>query len=55
MSLRKLFNLLKQEFKIEDKYLFLNDKKNRIEIAIWILEKISLELKNRVLEFYMIE
>ncbi len=55
LSLRKLINLLKQEFKIEDKYLFLNDKKNRIEIALWILEKISLNLKNRGFECYMIE
>jgi pyruvate formate-lyase activating enzyme-like uncharacterized protein len=55
MSLRKLINLLKQEFEIEDKYLFLNDEKNRIEIALWILEKISLNLKKRGFECYMIE
>jgi len=54
-SLKEVYNLLRQEFKIDDRYLFLNNKNNRIEIAIWILEKISLNLKKRGIECYMIE
>jgi hypothetical protein len=55
LSLKKLYDLLKQEFNIEDKLLFLNNKNNRIEIAPWILEKISSNLKKRGFECFMIE
>jgi pyruvate formate-lyase activating enzyme-like uncharacterized protein len=55
ISLQKLFEYLKHEFNIEDKLIFLNKNKNRIEICIWILEKIALDLKNLGFDCYMIE
>jgi hypothetical protein len=53
--LKELYETLKEEFKIEDNYIILNNEKKRIEIALWILEKIALDLKKRGLECYMIE
>jgi pyruvate formate-lyase activating enzyme-like uncharacterized protein len=55
MSLEELHEALRQEFKIGDNHIFLNNKKKRIEIALWILEKIALDLKKRGLECYMVE
>lgn len=55
ISLEELYETLKEEFKIGDNYIFLNNEKKRIEIALWILEKIALDLKKRGLECYMIE
>ena len=55
MSLEKLYEALKKEFEIENNYIFLNNEKKRIEIALWILEKIALDLKKRGLECYMVD
>lgn len=55
LSAEALYRLLKQEFKTEDNLIFLNKKKKRLEIAIWILEKIAPALKKRGIECYMIE
>jgi len=55
MSLQELYKTIKQEFNVEDEYIFLNGEKKRIELGLWILEKISPELKERGLECYMIE
>lgn len=54
-SLEELYKALKQEFEIEDNHIFLNNEKKRIEIALWILEKIAMDLKKRGVECYMIE
>lgn len=54
-SYDKLLKILKEEFEIPEKY-FSHDKKNkRIEIGLWILEKISKELNNLGFQCYMIE
>jgi pyruvate formate-lyase activating enzyme-like uncharacterized protein len=55
MSLQELYESIKHEFNIGDKHILLNGKKKRIELGLWILEKISSELKERGLECYMIE
>ena len=55
ISLHKLCELIKHEFKVADKYIFLNKKKERIEIGIWILEKIVINLKKLGLECYIVE
>jgi len=54
-SLKELYGSLKEEFRIEDKFIFLDNENKRIEIALWILEKIALDLKRRGLQCYMIE
>ena len=54
-SLKDIFTSLKKEFNIEEKHIFLNRDKSRIEMGLWILEKIAPELKKRGLECYMIE
>ena len=55
MSLQGLYKTLKQEYGIDDDYIFINNEKNRIEVAVWILEKIALDLKKRGIESYMVE
>ena len=54
-SLKNLYESIKQEFNINDKHIFLNEEKERIEIGVWVLEKIATELKKRKLECYMVE
>ena len=54
-SLQTVYKSLKKEFDLKDEYIFLNDRKNRIEIALWILEKIASVLKQRGLMCYMVE
>ena len=54
-SLKDLCESIKQEFNLENKHIFLNEEKERIEIGLWVLEKIAPELKRRKLECYMIE
>lgn len=53
MPLEELYTLLKKEFKIKDRYIFLD--RNRIEIALWILEEIAPALIKRGFECFMIE
>ena len=55
MSLKQAYELLIQNYNIEDKYVFINKEKNRIEIAIWLLEEIAQDLKNKGLECYITE
>lgn len=55
MSLQKLYESLKQEFDIPDGHIFLHKEKNRIEIGVWILEKIALVLREREIQCYMVE
>jgi len=53
--LQGLYDLLKQEFDIDDNYIVLNVSKKRIELALWILEKIAPKLKKRGFDCYMVE
>jgi pyruvate formate-lyase activating enzyme-like uncharacterized protein len=55
ISLEKLYNILTQEFQIDDEYVSLNRKKNRVELAVWKLEVFADILKKRGFECYMIE
>lgn len=54
-SMDSLFKLLKKEFNIPEKYIFLDNEKNRIEIALWILEKIAFNLKKNGCECFLVE
>jgi len=54
-SLHEVYEILKQEFDVDDKYLFMNTDKGRVEIGVWILEKIADDLQKRGLQCYMIE
>jgi hypothetical protein len=54
-SLRNTYKSLKKEFDLKDDYIFLNENKNRIEIALWVLEKIASVLRQRGLMCYMVE
>ena len=54
-SLKNLFEILLKDFKIDKEHIYLNPKKNRIEIAPWILEKISKEINTKGYECYLIE
>ena len=54
-SLNQLFILLKEEYGISEKFIFLDKEKSRIEIGLWILEKIALELKKKGCECFMVE
>ena len=55
IPLQELYDLLKQEFDVDDNHIVLNKSKKRIELSLWILEKIAPELKKRGLDCYMIE
>lgn len=54
-SLDQLFISLKEKYDIPEKFIFLNKEKSRIEIGLWILEKIALELKMKGCECFMVE
>jgi pyruvate formate-lyase activating enzyme-like uncharacterized protein len=54
-SLQELYLSLKQEFNISNNHIFLNKEKYRIEVGLWILEKIAPTLKQRGLQCYMVE
>jgi hypothetical protein len=55
MSIDNLIFLLKNEFNIENRELFVNKEKNRIELDILFLEKIAPLLKRKDIECYIIE
>ena len=55
IHLQELYELLKQEFDIDDNYIVLNKLKKRIELPLWLLEKIAPELKKRGFDCYMVE
>ncbi|UCD14366.1 MAG: radical SAM protein [Thermoplasmatales archaeon] len=54
-SLDQLFMLLKEKHDVSEKFIFLDKEKNRIEIALWILEKIAFDLKKSGCECFMVE
>ena len=53
--MRALYKLLLDEFSVEDKHIFLNNEKNRIELDLVVLEKIVSILKKQGFECYMVE
>ncbi len=55
LSLKGIYKILKDKYKIDEDYIFINNKKKRIEIAIWVLEKIAPDLKKHGFECYLIE
>ena len=55
MSLKELYDSLKQEFNIDNNHIFLNKEKKRVEIGLWILEKIAPNIKKRGIESFMVE
>ena len=55
MSLQKIYEILNNEFKVDKKYLFINNEKGCVETGVWILEKIAGSFKKRGLHCYMIE
>jgi pyruvate formate-lyase activating enzyme-like uncharacterized protein len=54
-SLRQLFLLLKKEYDVPEKFLFIDKEKNRIEIGLWILEKIARDLTRQGCQCFMVE
>ena len=55
ISLHKILVALKKDYGIPDRFLFLDNKKNRIEIGLWILEEIVADLKKQGYDCYMVE
>jgi len=46
---------LQDKYRIEQKFFYLDKEKNRIEIGVWILEKIAEDLSKNGFECYMVE
>ncbi len=55
VSLNKIYNMVIKKFSIKHNYIFQNKIKNRIEVAAWILEKISSKLKKQGYQCYIVE
>ena len=55
VSLNEIYNTVIKKFNIKHNYIFQNKIKNRIEVAAWILEKISSKLKKQGYECYIVE
>ena len=55
ISLNEIYNMVIKKFNIKHNYIFQNKIKNRIEVAAWILEKISSKLKKQGYECYIVE
>jgi len=55
VSLQQLFLFLKKEYDVPEKFLFIDKEKNRIEIGLWILEKIARDLTRQGCQCFMVE
>ncbi len=55
VSLRQLLLFLKDEYDIPEKFMFIDTEKNRIEIGLWILEKIANDLTKQGFKCFIIE
>ena len=53
--LKELYELIMQTYDIDDSHIVINKEKNRIELGLWILEKIATDLKKQGFECYMVE
>jgi len=54
-ALGQLQTILVEEFDIVEKYIFVNKEKNRIEMPLFLLEKIAPNLKKYHIQSYMVE
>ncbi len=54
-SLSKSHTYIQQEFQIADKHILVNNEKQRIEIAPWVLETIAPHLKKKGYDCYLVE
>ena len=54
-SLRQLLLFLMREYDIPEKFLIIDKEKDRIEIGLWILEKIAEDLVRKGCECFMVE
>ena len=54
-NLGKVYDILIKKFEIKKDYITINKEKDRIEIALWILQRIANELKKLNIDSYMIE
>ena len=54
-QLKEIYDLIRREFDVEESDIFVNQEKGRIEIGIWILEKIAGDLKKQGFQCFMIE
>lgn len=54
-TLNQLKSILVDKFGIDETHLFLNKKKNRIELPLFLLENISQNLKKQNIQSFMIE
>jgi hypothetical protein len=55
LPLKHIYNLLTDEYNIKENYIEINHDKNRVEMALWILEKIALNLRKKKMDCYMVE
>ncbi|MFW6122184.1 MAG: radical SAM protein [Petrotogales bacterium] len=55
ISIDQLYVSIKEEYDIPEELIFLDREKNRIEIGLWILEKIASDLKKNGYECFMVE
>ena len=55
ISSDQLIKLLKEEFAVPEKYFYYDEEKDRIEIGLWILEKISADLRKIGFKCFMVE
>jgi len=55
ITVDQIYKILIKEFKIDTNLIFLNKKKNRIEIATWVLEKIAIRLVKKHMKCFLIE
>lgn len=55
IALDQIYKILIEEFKIDSNLIFLDKKKNRIELATWVLEKIASDLVKKDMKCFLIE
>jgi len=55
MSLSQLYDVLINEYDIEEENIHVVELEDRVEIALWILEEIAGDLKKQGFECYMVE
>ena len=55
ISLDQIFQFLKNEYNIPQKFIYVDKEKNRVEVGLWILEEIADDLKKKGYECFMIE
>ncbi len=54
-SLKEIQKILLEEFDVNEKYIYLNKEKNRIELPLFLLEKICSNLEKQNIQSFMVE